>query len=95
MNINKIEKDISNQIIAWIKRNPKATQGKIKDKIIQKIINRGYLKESWQIHYAKEKIMIFINKELGIDEEEEINFDYAGFWKRLIACVMTTQSFLP
>lgn len=67
MNTNKIEKEISDKIIIWVKDNPKATQTEIKNKITQEITKKNYLKEDWQRHYAKERILIFISKELGIN----------------------------
>ncbi len=82
MNTNKIEKEISDQVIIWVKDNPKATQSEIKNKITQEITKKNYLKEDWQKDYAKERIMNFIKKELGID------FNYAGFWLRLVAFII-------
>ena len=77
MNENKIEKEILNQIITWMKSAPDATAEEIENKIIQEIKKRDRLKEDWQIHYAKERIIETIR--------EQKKYEYAGFWKRLVA----------
>ena len=62
MDTNEIEKEISDQIIIWVKDNPKVTKIEIKNKITQEIAKRNYLKEDWQRDYAKERIMNLIWK---------------------------------
>jgi len=62
MNTDEIEKEISDQIIIWVKDNPKATKVEIENKITQEIAKRNYLKEDWQRDYAKERIMNLIWK---------------------------------
>lgn len=51
---------IENEIIAELK---KENLGKVSDSVIEeKIYNKAYLGEHWQVHYAKEKIKTALNK---------------------------------
>ncbi|NQU78110.1 RDD family protein [Candidatus Falkowbacteria bacterium] len=82
--LNKTEEKIFNQVITWVKGNPSKTIPEIIDKTTERIKKSDYLKEDWQIHYAEERIVNLIKKELGID------FEYAGFWKRFVAFIIDT-----
>ncbi len=83
----KIEQEISDQIIIWIKSKPKVSQAKIKNKIIQEITKRDYLKEDWQIHYATERIIIFVKKKQK-NQELLIWKKYFSGWNFVINCLI-------
>lgn len=56
MELEKIEKEIFNQLLAWVKNNKNLTKEKVKDEIIKMIKARNYLEKDYEVYYAKERI---------------------------------------
>jgi len=75
MELEKIEKEIFNELIVWLKNNQNLAKEEIEKEIVKRVKEKNYLKEDWQVHYAKERIK---DELVGILKSKKIAMEY-GF----------------
>ncbi|HBW74302.1 MAG: hypothetical protein UX10_C0017G0002 [Candidatus Magasanikbacteria bacterium GW2011_GWA2_45_39] len=87
MDTNNIENVIIKKIEKKIESKQNLSDEDIDSIIISEITSAKYLKEDWQIHYAKERIKKIITEEQleKLPKEQRANFGHPGWY--FIACV--------
>lgn len=69
-NFKNIEENIAKKLSDWLNNNPDK-EAELDGKILDEIGKNNYIKEEWQIHYAKERILQQIVSSTEVDTEQK------------------------
>jgi hypothetical protein len=92
---DKIESNIIQKVFLMLKEKSGIESAEL-DKIIEgEIIRAKYLKESWQLHYAKERIKKAVKDLIENDKPKKSAPQYRRYgWFTLIALMLSKASFI-